>query len=77
MAECSITISVDTATTHLAASLGMPQVAIMADAVKLWQPPGDALILEGNGKASSITPAQIVEVFSQLYSQYSDRKAAS
>jgi len=67
MAGCDITISVDTATSHLAASLGIPQVAIMADDVKLWQPPGDALILEGNGKASSITSAQVVEAFSQLY----------
>jgi len=67
MAECNITITVDTATSHLAASLGIPQVAIMADDVKLWQPPGDALILEGNGKASSITSAQVVEAFSQLY----------
>jgi len=69
MAECNITITVDTATSHLAASLGIPQVAIMADDVKLWQPPGDALILEGNGKASSITAGQIVEAFSQLYSK--------
>lgn len=69
MAECSITISVDTATSHLSASLGIPQVAIMADDVKLWQPPGDSLILEGSGKASSITPARIVEAFSQLYTR--------
>jgi ADP-heptose:LPS heptosyltransferase len=69
MAECNITISVDTATSHLSASLGIPQVAVMADDVKLWQPPGDALILEGNGKASSITPTQVVEAFSQQYSK--------
>jgi ADP-heptose:LPS heptosyltransferase len=69
MAECKITISVDTATSHLSASLGIPQVAIMADDVKLWQPPGESLILEGSGKASSITPARIVEAFSQLYTR--------
>ena len=69
MAECKITISVDTATSHLSASLGIPQVAIMADDVKLWQPPGDSLILEGSGKASSITPARIVEAFSRLYTR--------
>lgn len=69
MAECDIAISVDTATSHLAASLDIPQVAIMADDVKLWQPPGDGLILEGNGKASSITPVQIIEAFSQLYTR--------
>jgi ADP-heptose:LPS heptosyltransferase len=67
MAECDITISVDTATTHLAAALDKPQVAMMADDVKLWQPPGDGLILEGSGKASTITPAQVVAAFSELY----------
>ena len=69
MAECDIVITVDTATSHLAAALGKPQVAIMANNVKLWQPPGDSLILEGNGKASSITPTQVVEAFSQQYSE--------
>jgi ADP-heptose:LPS heptosyltransferase len=67
MAECEITITVDTATSHLAAALDKPQVAIMADDVKLWQPPGNSLILEGNGRASSITPEQVVEAFNQLY----------
>ena len=42
----------------------------MANDKKLWQPLGDCLILEGSGKVSSITPAQIVEAFSQLYSEY-------
>ena len=65
MAECAVTISVDTATSHLAAALDKPQVAIMADNVKLWQPPGNSLILEGDGKASSITPAEIVAAFGQ------------
>ncbi len=69
MAECDITITVDTATSHLSASLGIPQVAIMADNIELWQPPGNSLILEGDGRASSITPAQIVEAFSQQYSK--------
>lgn len=68
MAECDIVITVDTATSHLAASLGKPQVAIMANDIKLWQPPGDSLILEGNGRASSIAPTQVVEAFSQQYS---------
>lgn len=67
MAECDITITVDTATSHLAAALDKPQVAIMADDVKLWQPPGNSLILEGSGRASSIKPEQIVDAFSQLY----------
>lgn len=67
MSECDITITVDTATSHLAASLDQPQVAIMADDIKLWQPPGNSLILEGSGRASSITPERIVEAFSQLY----------
>ena len=67
MAECDVTISVDTATSHLAASLGKPQVAIMADDVKLWQPPGDSLILEGDGKASSVTPARVIEAFEKQY----------
>jgi ADP-heptose:LPS heptosyltransferase len=62
-----VTITVDTATSHLAASLDKPQVAIMADDVKLWQPPGDSLILEGDGKASSITPDQVVEAFDTQY----------
>ena len=70
MAECDIVISVDTATTHLAASLGKPQVAIMANGQKLWQPLGDSLILEGNGKASSVTAAQVVEAFDQLYIEH-------
>ena len=63
MAECAVTISVDTATSHLAAALDKPQVAIMADDVKLWQPPGDSLILEGNGRAGAVTPAEIVAAF--------------
>ena len=67
MAECDVVITVDTATSHLAASLGKPQVAIMADDVKLWQPPGDSLILEGNGKASSVAPSRVVEAFSRQY----------
>ena len=67
MAECDVTITVDTATSHLAASLDKPQVAIMADDVKLWQPPGDSLILEGSGKASSVTPASVVEAFGRQY----------
>ena len=67
MAECDVTITVDTATSHLAASLDKPQVAIMADDVKLWQPPGDSLILEGDGKAGSITPDQVVEAFDKQY----------
>jgi len=69
MAECDITISVDTATTHMAASLDKPQVAIMADDVKLWQPPGNSLILEGTGRASSITPGQIVDAFGRQYTK--------
>ncbi len=67
MAECDVVITVDTATSHLAASLGKPQVAIMADDVKLWQPPGDSLILEGSGKANSIPPARVVDAFGQQY----------
>ena len=67
MAACDITISVDTATTHMAASLDKPQVAIMADDVKLWQPPGNSLILEGSGRAGSVAPERIVEAFSQMY----------
>jgi ADP-heptose:LPS heptosyltransferase len=67
MAECDVTISVDTATTHLAAALDKPQVALMADDVKLWQPPGDSLILEGSGKVSSIPPSRVVDAFSELY----------
>ncbi|MDJ0700440.1 MAG: glycosyltransferase family 9 protein [Woeseiaceae bacterium] len=67
MAECDVVITVDTATSHLAASLDKPQVAIMADDVKLWQPPGDSLILEGNGKASSVAPSRVVEAFSRQY----------
>ncbi len=70
MAECDIVITVDTATSHLAASLGKPQVTIMANDEKLWQPLGDSLILEGSGQVSSITPAQIVEAFGRLYSEY-------
>ena len=69
MAECDVTITVDTATSHLAAALGKPQVAIMADDVKLWQPPGDSLILEGSGRASSVTPARIVEAFREQYAK--------
>ena len=67
MAECDITVTVDTATSHLAASLDKPQVAIMADDVKLWQPPGDSLILEGSGKANSVSPASVVEAFEKQY----------
>lgn len=67
MAECDVTITVDTATSHLAASLDKPQVAIMADDIKLWQPPGNSLILEGDGKARSITPARVVEAFGRQY----------
>lgn len=65
MSECDFVIGVDTATSHLAAALGKPQVAIMADDVKLWQPPGDSLILEGTGRASSVTPSQVVEAFTR------------
>lgn len=67
MAEGAITITVDTATSHLSASLGIPQVAIMANDLKLWQPPGDSVILEGNGRASSVTPAEVVAAFCRLY----------
>ena len=67
MAECDVTVTVDTATSHLAASLDKPQVAIMADDVKLWQPPGDSLILEGSGKASSVSPSTVVEAFEKQY----------
>ena len=67
MAECAVTITVDTATSHLAAALDKPQIAIMADDVKLWQPPGESLILEGDGKARSITPAEIVDAFGKQY----------
>ncbi len=67
MAECDAIVTVDTATSHLAASLGKPQVVIMADEVKLWQPPGNSLILEGNGEARSIDPAQVVEAFSKQF----------
>lgn len=69
MAECDITISVDTATTHLAAALDKPQVAMMADDVKLWQPPGAGLILEGSGKVSSIPPSRVVDAFSEIYKE--------
>ncbi|MEJ2274459.1 MAG: glycosyltransferase family 9 protein [Woeseiaceae bacterium] len=67
MARCDLTVTVDTATSHLAASLDKPQVAIMADDVKLWQPPGNSLILEGDGNARSITPDQVVEAFAEQY----------
>lgn len=67
MAECEVTVTVDTATSHLAASLDIPQVVIMADDVKLWQPPGNSLILEGHGTARSVRPAQVVEAFGKQY----------
>jgi ADP-heptose:LPS heptosyltransferase len=66
MAQCDIVISVDTATTHLAASLDKPYVAIMANDDKLWQPPGDGVILEGTGRAESIAPATVVAAFESL-----------
>jgi ADP-heptose:LPS heptosyltransferase len=59
-------ISVDTATTHLAASLDKPLVAIMANDLKLWQPAGDGIILEGTGRAASVTPAAVVGAFDAL-----------
>lgn len=68
MAECDFSISVDTATSHLAASLSVPQVVIMANDVKLWQPPGQSIILEGSGRAASVVPTRVVEAFSRLYS---------
>ena len=66
MAECDAVISVDTATTHLAAALDKPFVAIMANDVKLWQPPGDGIILGGDGRAGSVPPADVVEAFEAL-----------
>jgi ADP-heptose:LPS heptosyltransferase len=68
MAECDVVISVDTATTHLAASLDKPYVAIMANDDKLWQPPGDGVILEGSGRAASVTPTAVVAAFETLAS---------
>jgi hypothetical protein len=67
MAGCDVVITVDTATSHLAAALDKAQVVMMADDVKLWQPPGDSLILEGDGWASSIPPERVVEAFRQQY----------
>nr|WP_280925474.1 glycosyltransferase family 9 protein [Shewanella holmiensis] len=61
MAECDFCFSVDTATAHLAVSMGVPQVAVMASDFKLWQPLGDSLILEGSGKASSVEPETVVK----------------
>ena len=61
MAECDFCFSVDTATAHLAVSMGVPQVTVMASSFKLWQPLGDSLILEGSGKASSVEPETVVK----------------
>ncbi len=66
MSECDLVLTVDTATSHLAAALGKPQVTIMADGAKLWQPLGDGIVLEGSGKARSIAAAQIVESLDRL-----------
>ncbi|MCW3170970.1 glycosyltransferase family 9 protein [Shewanella subflava] len=60
MAECDFCFSVDTATAHLAVSMDVPQVTVMASNFKLWQPLGDSVILEGTGKASSVTPQTVV-----------------
>ena len=68
MAECDVTVTVDTATSHLAASLNKPQVAIMADDVKLWQPPGDSLV-SSRAVAERVRshPQTVVEAFGKQY----------
>ena len=66
MALADYVVSVDTATSHLAACLDIPQVTLMANNTKLWQPVGDCLILEGNGKASQIQVSQVVSSVEKL-----------
>ncbi|WP_434939274.1 glycosyltransferase family 9 protein [Shewanella sp. HL-SH8] len=61
MAKCDFCLSVDTATAHLAVSMKVPQVTIMASDFKLWQPLGDSLILEGTGKASSVATDTVID----------------
>lgn len=65
MSLCDIVVGVDTATSHFAVSLSKPQVTVMPTSLPLWQPLGDTLILEGNGRASSITPEQLAMAFDQ------------
>ncbi|QYJ97546.1 hypothetical protein K0J45_18950 [Shewanella alkalitolerans] len=70
---CDLVISVDTATAHLAVCMSKPQVTLMASDFKLWQPLGDSLILEGAGKARSITANQVIDaVEKQILNFYGD-----
>ncbi|QBF83153.1 lipopolysaccharide heptosyltransferase family protein [Shewanella maritima] len=68
MSLCSLVITVDTATAHLALSLDVPQVTIMASDFKLWQPQGNSIILEGNGKARQVAVKDVIAAANQQLS---------
>jgi ADP-heptose:LPS heptosyltransferase len=66
MAQCDLVISVDTATTHLAACLQIPLITLIADKDSLWTAQGKGQILTGDPRAGTISPATVVETYAKL-----------
>ncbi len=60
MEQCQLIISVETAIMHIAASLGIQQIALIRESAQQWQPlgPGDVLITKG--RVDNITPEQVL-----------------
>ena len=66
--EPAAVIDIATLTGACIVALGDQASGLMANDDKLWQPPGDGVILEGTGRAESVTPATVVAAFESLTS---------
>lgn len=67
-ADCVVTV--ETATMHLAASLSVPQVVLMRDCAKHWQPLIADTILFAKHKVDEIAPEQVAESVNTILAKY-------
>lgn len=67
LARCDVIITVETAIMHLCAALKKPQIVLMREQARQWQPYEACKVLYGNKRVDSIDVLSVVDSFSALY----------